>query len=219
MNFVSRAAWHAVGGQLGSIFFWVNKSYSRGQLLLDAAAPDGPPRIDFRMLSDARDLTRLADAFERAVGLATDPSLAATVGGLYAGGMSEIGKRFSKPTPFAATVTAISATAIDLAGPLRERAFPHMLANFDDPRRLAADRPALEAYLRETVGGVWHPSCTCRMGPGGDALAVTDPSGKVRGLDGLYVSDASIMPTVPCANTNVPTLMIAEKIADALRRL
>lgn len=217
MNFVSRAAWHRVGGQLGSIFFWVNKSYSRGQLLLDPAAPDGPPRIDFRMLSDARDLTRLADAFERAVALASDPSLASVITGLHAGGLSEIGKRFSKPTPFAAAVTAIGAAAIDLAGPLRDRALPHLLANFEDPRRLATDRPALEAYLRETVGGVWHPSCTCRMGREGDPLAVTDSDGKVRGLDGLHVSDASIMPTIPCANTNVPTIMIAEKVADRLR--
>lgn len=216
MNFVTRAAWHPVGRQLGSIFFWVNKSYSRGQLLLDPAAPDGPPRIDFRMLSDRRDLTRLADAFERAVRLASDPKLDAVVSGVYAGGMSEIGKLFSKPSALGAVITGIGSVGLDAIGKLRKRVFPYMLANYDDPARLAANREELEAYIRETVGGVWHPSGTCRMGADGDRLAVTNGSGKVRGLDGLFICDASIMPTIPCANTNLPTIMIAEKIAATL---
>jgi 5-(hydroxymethyl)furfural/furfural oxidase len=54
------------------------------------------------------------------------------------------------------------------------------------------------------------------MGTPGDKMAVTDPRGKVRGTDGLYICDASLMPTIPCANTNLPTIMIAEKISDAL---
>ncbi|WP_449415489.1 GMC family oxidoreductase [Ochrobactrum teleogrylli] len=216
MNFVTRAAWHPVGRQLGSIFFWVNKSYSRGQLMLDPAAPDGPPRIDFRMLSDRRDLTRLADAFERAVRLASDPKLAAVVSGVYAGGMSEIGKRFSKPSALVAAITGLGSIGLDAIGKLRERIFPYMLANFDNPSRLAESREDLEAYIRETVGGVWHPSGTCRMGADIDRMAVTDKDGEVRGLEGLFICDASIMPTIPCANTNLPTIMVAEKIAATL---
>ncbi|MBK1865772.1 GMC family oxidoreductase [Aestuariivirga sp. YIM B02566] len=218
MNFVTRAAWHSVGGQLGALFFWVNKSYSKGQLLLDPAAPDGPPRIDFRLLSDRRDLVRLADAFERAVSLGTDPRLSSVVSGLYAGGMSEFGKLFSTQSRLGAVVTGIGALGLDMIGKYRDKAFPHMLSNFNDPKRLAGNRAELEAYISETVGGVWHPTCTCRMGPESDKLAVTDARGKVRKLDGLYISDASIMPTIPCANTNLPTIMMAEKIADGLKR-
>jgi len=217
MNFVSRAAWHPVGRQLGSVFFWVNKSYSRGQLLLNPESPAGPPRIDFRMLSDNRDLIRLADAFERAVGLALDPSLKSVVSGVYAGGMSEIGKRFSRPSTASAIITGIGAMGLDMIGKLRERIFPYMLANFDDPLSLIANRRELEAYIAETVGGVWHPCGTCRMGSDGDRMAVTDGIGKVRGLDGLHICDASLMPTIPCANTNLPTIMVAEKIADCLK--
>jgi len=218
MNFVTRAAWHSVGGQLGALFFWVNKSYSKGQLLLDPAAPDGPPRIDFRLLSDRRDLVRLADAFERAVSLGTDPRLSSVVSGLYAGGMSEFGKLFSTQSRLGAVVTGIGALGLDMIGKYRDKAFPHMLSNFNDPKRLAGNRAELEAYISETVGGVWHPTCTCRMGPESDKLAVTDARGKVRKLDGLYISDASIMPTIPCANTNLPTIMMAEKIADGLKQ-
>jgi 5-(hydroxymethyl)furfural/furfural oxidase len=219
MNFVTRAAWHSVGGQLGALFFWVNKSYSKGQLLLDPAAPDGPPRIDFRLLSDRRDLVRLADAFERAVSLGTDPRLATTVSSLYAGGMSEFGKLFSTQSRLGAVITGIGALGLDMIGGYRDKVFPHMLSNFNDPKRLAGNRAELEAYISETVGGVWHPTCTCRMGPHSDKLAVTDATGKVRKLDGLYISDASIMPTIPCANTNLPTIMMAEKIADGLRKI
>ncbi|TRX76596.1 GMC family oxidoreductase [Pseudomonas mangiferae] len=82
---------------------------------------------------------------------------------------------------------------------------------------LLADDAALERYLRGHVGGVWHPSGTCRMGRIDDPLAVVDSAGQVHGVEGLRVVDASIMPVIPTANTNLPTLMLAEKLADAIR--
>ena len=54
------------------------------------------------------------------------------------------------------------------------------------------------------------------MGADDDPMAVTDSAGRVRGVNGLRVVDASIFPVVPCANTNFPTIMAAEKIADAV---
>jgi len=72
----------------------------------------------------------------------------------------------------------------------------------------------LEQFMRENVHGIWHASCTNRMGADDDPMAVTTGTGRVRGIGGLRVCDASIMPSVPCANTNGPTLMTAEKIAD-----
>jgi 5-(hydroxymethyl)furfural/furfural oxidase len=54
------------------------------------------------------------------------------------------------------------------------------------------------------------------MGASGDRDAVTDPAGHVYGVDGLRVIDASIMPTIPRGNTNIPTIMVAEKLADAM---
>jgi 5-(hydroxymethyl)furfural/furfural oxidase len=55
------------------------------------------------------------------------------------------------------------------------------------------------------------------MGSADDPAAVTDPSGAVYGVHNLRVCDASLMPSIPCANTNVPTIMIAERIADMIR--
>jgi choline dehydrogenase len=74
---------------------------------------------------------------------------------------------------------------------------------------------ALEAYIRETCGTVFHPVGTCKMGT--DPMAVVDPELRVHGIDGLRVIDASIMPTLPTGNTNAPTIMIAEKGADLIK--
>lgn len=84
---------------------------------------------------------------------------------------------------------------------------------------LLADEKALEQYLRETVSGVWHASGTARIGLANDPQAVVDSAGKVFGVHGLRVADTSIMPAVPRANTNLPALMVAEKIADAVLNL
>jgi choline dehydrogenase len=62
----------------------------------------------------------------------------------------------------------------------------------------------------------YHPTSSCKMGPAGDPEAVVDSNGKVHGLEELFVADASIMPFVPRANTNFPTAVVGEKIAEAL---
>lgn len=76
----------------------------------------------------------------------------------------------------------------------------------------------LEAAIRAEVGTYHHPVGTCAMGPRTDARAVVDSRGSVHGIEGLSVVDASIMPTIPAANTNVPTIMVAERCAAWLRR-
>ncbi|MET1079978.1 MAG: choline dehydrogenase [Pseudomonas sp.] len=73
----------------------------------------------------------------------------------------------------------------------------------------------LDAFVREHAETAYHPSCSCKMGE--DALAVVDGQGRVHGLQGLRVVDASIMPLITTGNLNAPTIMIAEKIADRIR--
>ncbi len=75
-------------------------------------------------------------------------------------------------------------------------------------------RDDLRAFARRTVGTYHHQVGTCRMGS--DPASVVDPSLRVHGVDGLRVADASVMPFVPSANTNAPSIMIGEKAADLL---
>jgi len=73
----------------------------------------------------------------------------------------------------------------------------------------------LDAHLRREIETAYHPSCTCAMGNG--AMAVVDGSGRVHGVQNLRVVDASIMPNIVSGNLNAPTIMLAEKLADAIR--
>ncbi len=83
--------------------------------------------------------------------------------------------------------------------------------------RTLRDPARLDAWIWRSCGSGYHPCGTAPMGPEGDPAAAVDQYGRVRGVSGLYVADASIMPTVPCANINVPTLMIGERFGEWLR--
>jgi 5-(hydroxymethyl)furfural/furfural oxidase len=112
--------------------------------------------------------------------------------------------------------SALIATLIDLVPPLAGPIFSTLADRRVDLDTLVRDDAALAEHIRENVAGTFHPVGTCRMGGANDRDAVVDTSGRVRGIAGLRVIDASIMPTVPRGNTNIPTIMVAEKISDQI---
>jgi choline dehydrogenase len=88
------------------------------------------------------------------------------------------------------------------------------LAGHTDGERAPGDRGLVE-WIRANVATAFHPACSCAMG--GSEDAVCDPDLNVRGIDGLSVVDASVMPKLPRGNTNAPTIAIAERAADLMR--
>jgi len=84
------------------------------------------------------------------------------------------------------------------------------------PGRAVRSRGELDAFIRQYTVSAFHPVGTCRMGDARDPGAVVDPQGRVHGLEGLRVADASIMPSIVSSNTNAPSMMIGEKLADAI---
>ncbi|HBC14650.1 MAG TPA: glucose-methanol-choline oxidoreductase, partial [Erythrobacter sp.] len=92
------------------------------------------------------------------------------------------------------------------------------LAKYDPQDRYPIDLEddaALDAMIRNRADTVYHPVGTCRMG--GDSDAVVDHTLKARGIEGLYVADASVMPRLVSGNTNAPSIMIGERCADFVK--
>jgi choline dehydrogenase len=109
-----------------------------------------------------------------------------------------------------ALVTGVEkARDIAAVGPLAS-----VLAGEWSPGNAVQGRDALRASVRDTLESLYHPVSSCRMGT--DDQAVVDAQLRVRGIEGLRVADASVMPTLVRGNTNAPTMMIAERAADLI---
>jgi 5-(hydroxymethyl)furfural/furfural oxidase len=214
---LSRSGWHSVGYRLGTLFFWVNKSYSRGRLKLKSASAFDEPIVDFSMLSDARDLERLKLALRFGAETLGDATMTAHRDIVFPSSYSPRVAALAVPGAFNAVRRGLLSAMLDISGPLRESLIRGLVTQGVTMADLLADDAAMTAFVKRSVGGTWHPSGTCRMGSVDDPLAVTDARGAVMGVEQLFVCDASLMPSIPCANTNVPTIMIAERIAEMLR--
>jgi choline dehydrogenase len=105
------------------------------------------------------------------------------------------------------------ARRIARTGPLRGIVDAEIL-----PGDAAQDDASILEFARQNGATIFHPTSTCRMGPADDAGAVVDPNLKVRGLEGLWIADCSVMPRIVSGNTNLPAIMIGEKLADHLRK-
>lgn len=211
---LSRSGWHSIGLRLGSLFFWVNKSYSRGFVKLASLDPNVEPEVDFRMLSDERDLKRLKLALRLGAEALSDPFMAGYGGTVFPSSYSPRVAKVAVPGRWNALQRGLFSGLLDVAGPLRPALVHSAITLGTTMRGLLEDDDALTEFVRRHVGGTWHPSGTCRMGSADDPMAVASSTGRVHGVEGLRVCDASLMPSIPCANTNIPTIMIAERVAD-----
>lgn len=213
----SKSAWHAVGIRLGSFLLWCNKPYSRGSVGLTSADSTAEPDVDFGLLSDSRDLERMKDAVRRMAALFTDPVLSAIARDPFPSCYSEAVRRIGRVTTKNKILTNILGAIMDGPSPIRRAAVHYFITQGVTLANCLKDEAAMEEYVRDGTTGCWHPSGTCRMGRADDPMAVTDPAGRVYGVENLRVCDASLFPCVPRANTNIPTIMCAEKISDAIK--
>jgi 5-(hydroxymethyl)furfural/furfural oxidase len=213
----NKTSWHAVGEQIGSFIIAVYKTYSEtGEVKLASADWRDEPMVDFNLLSDQRDLERMMDGVRRFGAMHMTPAMQAVTTDPFPASYSDKVRQVGLVSKKNKWLTNALAKALDGPAALRSYLIRNLIMEGVTLEDLLRDDEQLEAFVRKAAVGVWHASCTCRMGSEDDPMAVTDPAGRVRAVDGLRVVDASIFPVVPCANTNFPVLMTAEKCADAM---
>ncbi|MBS0641282.1 MAG: GMC family oxidoreductase N-terminal domain-containing protein [Acetobacteraceae bacterium] len=218
MMAVCRSAWHAIGVRIGTLSSYIGRSYSTGEVRLTSPDPNAEPYVDFNWLSDPRDMTRMVQAFRRMARILGSDPVPQYMSNLFASKFSArvraIGQKNLKNT----VLTNVAAFMMDNSTALRNYLFDKVISDCPPLDELLSDEAMLERHVRDNVQSAWHPSCTCRMGDPSDPKAVVDPEGRVIGAENLYIADASVMPEVSRTNTNIPTIMIAERIAERLRQ-
>lgn len=217
VSVASKTAWHKIGEQIAAMILFVDRTYSEsGQVKLASRDWRESPIVQFNLLSDERDLERLMQGFRKMVAIQANPALAAVAKDVFAAVYGEKVRQVGLINRKNRMTTEIFSRLLDGPAPLRRYLMNRFIVEAPELAVLMEDDEALADFVRRAAVGVWHASCTCRMGAADDPMAVTDSAGRVRAVDGLRIVDASIFPIVPCANTNFPVLMTAEKIADAI---
>ena len=215
----NKSAWHAIGDRIAVITVWVNKTVSEaGQVRLASKDWRQEPEVDFNLLSDRRDLVRLTRGFKHILELHDLAPLKAVTSDPFPASFTDKIRNYGAHTTKNAVLTRIGATLMDGPDFVRQSILRGFVMEHAKLLDVLQDNDRLEEYIKRAAVGVWHCSCSNRMGSDDDPMAVTDEQGRVRGVQGLRVVDASIFPQVPCANTNFPTMMVAEKISDEILR-
>lgn len=213
----SRTAWHAVGAQIGTLLLIVNKTFSEaGVVRLRSADWRDAPEVHFNLLSDPRDLARMEQGFLQLAKMHDDNAIRQVVSDSFPAVWGDKVRQVGKVTLRNRLLTGLAALMLDGPAALRRYVMNTFVVGKYTLGDVVKNPDKLRAFIQDGVVGAWHASCSCRMGAADDPMAVTDSQGRVYGVDGLRVVDASIFPSIPRANPNIPVLMVAEKIADQL---
>ncbi|MCF8477372.1 MAG: GMC family oxidoreductase N-terminal domain-containing protein [Pseudolabrys sp.] len=205
------------GAALGMFGAALYSPFSRGQVMLDNPDSRVPPRIDFRMLSDPRDPPRFVQAARFAESLLHEPSVAATYEDAFLLPPILSLHQFNQPGLKGKLFEMAGTVALATPPAIKRRLIEQAIS----PGRWVGNRKRRTAIgddeLLAAAAPMGHPIGTCAIGPADAAMAVLDPQCRVYGVSNLRVIDASVMPSIPSANTNLPTAMIAEKMAQTIR--
>ncbi len=215
VSFIARTSGRPHGNRIGMIGPSLYAPYSRGAVRLSAGRRHHSLEVDFRLLSDPLDRERLLIAARFARDLLADDAVRKTVLETFVLPANPPIRALNAPGISSAMLNTLLAAVIDSGGPLRRGALELGIGRGRFLSDMRSDRQFDECVLASATP-MFHPVGTCAIG------SVVDSQLRVRGIDGLYVADGSVMPVIPRANTNIPTLMVAEKaavhIAQDLRR-
>ncbi len=211
----SKSSWNALGEQIANFGPVLWKPFSRGRVSLGGG--NHHPLVEFNFVSDARDLERLKQGFRWTAELLSSAGMRALCGEPFPVRFTDRLRRLNQKTRANARNASVVAWLLDQWPQFSDRALRLLTGGAHSLSTVVSDDDLLTEHVRSNVAGTFHVCGTCRMGAADDPDAVVDPEGRVHGVAGLRVADASVMPTVPRGNTNLPTLMIAEKLAAAMQ--
>ena len=218
INVQCKTSWSPLGHQVANLAPSLLKPMAGGRVSLLAADPAVHPQVEFNFTGHELDLERFMAGFRRCVEILAHDAVRAMTRLTFPVKFDDRLRRLNRITPANKLKSAVVAALIDAVPAFAPPIFATLADHKVDLAALAADDDALAEHIRQNVAGTFHPTGTCRMGRADDRAAVTDAAGRVHGVAGLRVIDASIMPTIPRGNTNIPTIMVAEKIAAEMLR-
>jgi len=216
LTMLNKTMWHALGQRIGAVGVSLYQALSRGHVRLDERDPEGFPEVDFNLLSHPKDLARMRKGMRLAWQLLHAPRVQGQRNEVFAASYNDAVRRITTRSPINGLKAAAFAALLDGPAPLRRWLVDRVMAQGEDVGALIDDDDALSDFIRRHCAGVYHPVGTCRLGAADDPMAVVDGRCQVRGVQGLAVVDASVMPSIPRANTHFPVLAVAERAADLM---
>jgi len=216
MLVMNKSSWRGLGTAVAGLGVGLFRPRSFGSIRLKTVDPRVYPDIRFGMLTDPTDRDRLVEGLRLAVEVMQDAEVRPLANEVFATGYSKIVRGLNAPGPARAAASAILAALLDGPDPLRRLMIGCGVGFGETDERAMRTAAWLSRTVTSRTFGMYHPAGTCRMGREDDPRAVVNAHCRVGGIEGLSVVDASIMPTIPRANTNIPVIMIAEKAADLL---
>lgn len=218
MTIYNRCAWQGLGHRLGRLEIALMKPFSRGAVRLSRKAPQGPPDITLNMFDDPMDLDRIMEAVRFGHELLSSSTVAPTIKQYFAFTSNRRLQTYLNGKIDGTHRGRLMSMLLDMPGLVAKRALKRLLDPVAPLDQLVNDDPELRRWILFNATTLQHPVGTCRLGTSHDPLSVVNEVGQVYKISGVHVVDSSIMPTIPRADPNLTVMMIAEKVADDIRR-
>ena len=205
-----------MGQQIGNLAPCLLRPKSVGHVKIKSSQAEITPEIEFNFLSEEIDLQRMMMVFTQAVHILEDQSVKSLCGTPFPVRFSDRLRLLNEYTPQNARKANALATLLNLLPGISDFVLSTLTGDRLDLSALVKNPQDLAEHVRSNIAGMFHPVGSCRMGFESDSGAVVDNQCRVYGVQNLRVIDASVMPNLMAGNTNIPTIMVAEKMADTL---
>jgi 5-(hydroxymethyl)furfural/furfural oxidase len=215
---IGRVSSRSYGTDVAMVGCALYAPYSRGAVTLASKDAGVPPSINFRLLEDPRDPPRMLVAARFAESLLCNPGVSADYNDAFLLPPVMSLHQFNRPGVMGDLLAVAAKAVLNAPAAVSRRVIDRVIRPgqwFANKRRR---QNLTDEQLLAAAAPMAHPVGTCSIGRADNPMAVVDRSCRVYGAHNLRVVDASVMPRIPSANTNLPTIMIAERTADLIRR-